>query len=173
MGFLRFAVLTFMMIETTLLAETQPFQMQANLLGVFQTAGARNYTGQLAWAPQFQLNEILGVRGELGVTLLKTVVGDLFPAANYEVLGQLSLSNLLVVEAGGGVATWIGEGGTFPIFSLDLTTRPLAAGAQFFVGYSHFAMKGRPAEEFKLGFRIGFSSEPNAEQNEPQLKTVD
>ncbi len=126
--------------------------IQINGIGVYQVAGGETYSAQAAWIPSIGLGGV-GLRGELGVTLLKNAASSRFFAFNYE--GFLTLPIIpavFTIEAGGGLATWSGNGGTHPILSLYAVTGFPGPIHRLFLGYSRFLMPNNNANEWKLGF---------------------
>lgn len=129
----------------------------------FQANGIRvsdpvntSYSGQVAWIPSLGFGGV-GLRGELGITMLKNVINENFFATNYELFLTLPIiPGVFTLEGGGGLSTWMGgNGGTHPIASGYVVTGIPGGINRIFFGYSRFLPSGANANEFKLG--LGFS----------------
>lgn len=128
---------------------------QAN--GIMVSSPAKtSYSGQVAWIPSLGFGGV-GLRGELGITMLKNVLNDSFFVTNYEAFLTIPfIPEVLTIEAGGGLQTWMGgNGGTHPIISGYIVTGVPGGIDRIFFGYSRWLPSGSHANEFKLG--IGFS----------------
>lgn len=140
-------------------AEGSPAKLLSFQLGgiaAYPVGGGQNhYSGQLAWTPLIQLGGI-GLRGELGATLFKNVLGSSFLVLNYEALLQLSLLPKIGLELGGGMQTWTkGNGGTAGVLSAGLTVGLLGTLDRIYATYSRFLL-GTDANEIKLGIGLVF-----------------
>jgi len=130
------------------------FQLDAILL--LQSGGSNALTGQVAWTPQFNIDKY-HLRGELGVSVPKNTLGDLFLAVNYELFFRSHVNNTVLLDLGGGAQTWTGATGvTQPILTAQLSRRydTRAVVDMIFVAYSYFFTTPR-IHTFKLG--IGFN----------------
>lgn len=109
-------------------------------------------SGQIAWTPGFSLG-FIGVRGELGLSLLKNPIGDSFTAINYEAYVQLSLLPILGLELGGGIMDWKSNGGSSGIYGVNLVLSLIGPLDRVYVGYSRFTL-GSGFNIFKAGLGI-------------------
>lgn len=75
-----------------------------------------------AWTPFVPLGDGYAVRGELGASLLKDSLGDLFVGVHSEVLGVIPvIPDAVAWEVGGGMVYWSGaNGGLNPLLSTGL-----------------------------------------------------
>lgn len=130
---------------------------EINGIAVMQAAGGSSFSGQLAWTPRVGLTDLIYGRGVLGATMLKRSLGGTFVVLNYEVRAGIPLFGALNFEAGGGLQTWVSNGGTGLVL-----TGALAYGTGWFDGtldriffsYSRFFLSGNGTNEFRLG--VGF-----------------
>lgn len=129
---------------------------QANGLAVTQSSGGQTFTGQLSWTPEVGIG-FLSVRGSVGAALMKSVLNEKFLATHYQGFLKLSFLGLAALEGGGGLETWVGNGGTYPIVSGNFAVEfpGLIFGInRVFAGYSHLFVTNNSTNQFKLG--IGF-----------------
>ena len=113
-------------------------------------------TGHLAWTPQVDV-ALFGIRGEIGATLLKDVLGSSFIATNYEVFLLVNLLPMLTVEGGGGLFTLRGAASnTDPILSVNFVIDLIGPLNQLFVGYSRYLVSGSNANIYRAGIGFGF-----------------
>ena len=131
------------------------FSFQVNGLGVYQT-GRHQYSGQLAWIPSISAGGV-GLRGEVGLTLLKNVAEENYLATNYEAFLTLPvIPTVLTLEGGGGLSTWLaGNGGTHPIASVYVVVGIPGAISRIYAAASRYFLEGNEANQLKLG--LGFS----------------
>lgn len=129
---------------------------QVNGLAVLPDVGDKHYSVQGAWIPGVDLGGV-GLRGELGATPLKNVLGNTFWQINYEGFLTIPLiPALLTLEGGGGLATVTGTGGTTkPILSGYLVVSVPGVLNRVYFGFSHLFVSGNPLNQLKLG--LGFS----------------
>ena len=128
---------------------------QVNGIGVYQTSGGKSYSLQGAWIPSLSAGGV-GLRGELGATLLKSAIDTRFFVVNLEAFLQLPIiPSLFSIEGGGGLETWMGgNGGTHPILSI-YAVFGLGIIERIYLGYSRFLLPGNNSNQWKLG--LGFS----------------
>jgi len=130
---------------------------QVQLIGLKQSDGGEVYSGEVDWIPELDFNDYFGVRGELGLALLKNTFGDRFLSTHYQLFPQLMIFGPLGIEAGFGFETWYGNGGNAPLVTGNLILKlgiPILTRISF--GYSRFFLSGDPANEYKLGVGITF-----------------
>jgi len=126
--------------------------MRGGALAVFQNGVGNSFSGHLAWTPTVDIG-LLGVRGELGVTLLKNTFGDKFLAFNYEGFLQFPVFPLVRCELGGGLKTWTNNGGTAVAIGGNLVFPTRGFFDLLYVGYSRFFL-GDGVNEVRAG--VGF-----------------
>ncbi len=130
------------------------FQLDGLLF--IQNGGSNCFTGQVAWTPIFKISRY-EMRGEFGLSVPKSLLGDLYIALNYELFFRTQLGKELRVDLGGGAETFTaGNGGTKPILTVQLSKLYdiKAPVNTIFVAYSaYFAT--RLTHIFKAG--IGFT----------------
>lgn len=87
------------------------------LVAFRQGSEALSFVG--AWTPFVALGDGFAVRGELGASLLKDSLGDLFLGVHTEVLGHIPvIPDAVAWEIGGGAVYWSGtNGGLNPLLS--------------------------------------------------------
>ena len=137
-------------------AEISFMEFQANGIGVTQAAGGNSYSGQLSWNPTVGMGPI-ALRGDLGLTLLKSTFDSKFTVIDYQLLLKYDLLGPISIEGGGGLETWVNNGGTHLVLSGNLVwgLKFLSIFDRIFAGYSRFFLSGNATNEFKLG--VGFS----------------
>ncbi len=116
-------------------------EFRAGVLGVYQGEVGSSYSVELAWAPRFDLG-LLTLRGDLGLTVLKNTFGDRFLVFNYEALLDISLLPLLSFEVGGGLQSWLGNGGSKPIATANLLFPFPGVIDEVYLGYSRLFLAG-------------------------------
>ena len=87
------------------------FEFRASQLSVFQSGGSL-FSGIFTWNPGFWITDHIGVRLSAGGSLLKSRVNKMYPGIEAALLGTLSLSDSLALEAGGGLQYWMDNGGS-------------------------------------------------------------
>jgi hypothetical protein len=129
-------------------------EFRANGYFAMQEGGGDTITGQISWNPTYSFGRV-SVRGNLGVGLLKGSFEDKFISINYQALAHVGVLGGFGVEAGGGMQTWMDNGGTHPIFSgnlvYDLKWMVLN---RVFAGYSYFLLPNNATQEIRLGIGI-------------------
>jgi hypothetical protein len=139
-------------------AELSIMEFSANGLYATQAAGGNSYTGQAAWNPTIGLGGV-DLRGNLGISYLKSSFDSHFAAFNYQAFLKLGVLPTISVEGGGGLETWVSNGGTHPILSGDVNFefpfKLLGVIDRIFAGYSRFFLTGNGTNEFRLG--VGFT----------------
>ena len=132
-------------------------QFQGNGYAATQTGGGNVFTGQASWNPTMNLG-VIDVRGNVGAALMKNGFDSKFVSFNYQVLANYSIFSSLSVEAGGGLQTWMSNGGTHPIFSGNAVwgfpTKLFGYFNRIFAGYSKFLLTGNSTDEFRLGVGV-------------------
>jgi len=139
-------------------AEISFFEFSANGLYASQSAGGNSTSGQVAWNPTMGIGG-LAIRGNLGVTYLKSSFDSHFAAFNYQAFLKWGVLPTVSIEGGGGLETWVDNGGSHPIITGDLNFEfPGKLFSLFdrnFAGYSRFFLTGNGTNEFRAG--VGFS----------------
>jgi hypothetical protein len=125
---------------------------QAGAIAVYSASGGPNWSGQIAWTPYFGIG-IIGIRGDVGITVLKDILGAYFLAANFEGLVSFPLFPMVAIEAGGGYHTWVGQGAGLAV-SAKLVLKIIPGLDRIYIGYSRFTF-GTGADEFRGG--LGFT----------------
>ncbi|MBL7716451.1 MAG: hypothetical protein JNL01_13380 [Bdellovibrionales bacterium] len=137
-------------------ASISMMNFQANGYGVFQEAGGNVFTGQVAWNPTMEMGSFK-LMGNVGAGLMKNAFDKLFPGFNAQVFLQKDLLGRVGVQVGGGIQTWLTNGGTHPIASGNLywglTNKWFGMVDKIFAGYSRFFMTNA-TDEFRLGIGI-------------------
>lgn len=130
-------------------------QFQGNAYLATQASGGNVISGQASWNPTVDL-AALYVRGSLGLAVLKNAFGGKFLSTHVQGLAGMSLFWNFSIEAGGGVQTWVSNGGTNPILTGHLVKNLSWFGSinRLFAGYSRYLLSGNTTSEFKLG--VGF-----------------
>jgi hypothetical protein len=137
-------------------AEVALSSFEANGIGVMQSSGGNSYSGQVSWNPTMGLGDF-SLRGDLGLTLLKSTFDSKFTAIDYQVFLKYNFLGPWAVEGGGGLQTWVGNAGTHPILSGNLVweTKFFSVCDRIFAGYSRYFLSSNGTNEYRLG--LGFS----------------
>ena len=119
---------------------SQIFAFQLNGIFLLQPGRGNSFTGQFSWTPQFKIDRY-EMRLDLGVSVPKNSLGDLFLSVNYELLFRTRVNPDTRLDIGGGAMTWTGYRGlTKPVASAQLSRfydiKSLVN--QIFLGYSLF-----------------------------------
>ncbi len=132
-------------------------QFQGNAYMATQKGGGNVISGQTSWNPTLEL-VALYVRGSLGLSVLKNAFGGKFLATHVQGLAGMDLFWNFSPEAGGGLQTWVGNGGTHPIITghlvKNLNSPWFGSVNRLFAGYSHYLLSGNTTSEIKLGVGI-------------------
>jgi hypothetical protein len=134
-------------------AEAKILSFQLGGIVALPDVGTNSVMAQAAWTPIFGLGP-LGLRGELGATLLDTGAGS-FVALNYEALLRMGLFPNVTLEAGGGLQTWAGNGGTSGVISAGLAFGLAGTLDRIYATYSRFLLGGG-ANMLKFGVGLSF-----------------
>ncbi len=116
-----------------------------------------------AWVPSWPLSNSFSLRGNLALSFLPKASGGYFAAPEYELYLSFWPIRYLALEGGAGAQTWVGFGGTRPLFSFDVVWRFRGGRDSFgelfdivdrlFVSYGAF-LDNQLVSELRLG--IGF-----------------
>lgn len=140
-------------------AQFSLLDFQANGYGAFQSQdSAKVYSGQLSWNPNFSLSSSLGLRANLGATLLKDNGDNRFLSSNYQLLVNFrEIVGQFGFDLGGGLQSWGSHGGTHPIMSANLVCdlSPMSFLNRVFIGASRYLLGDNATTEVRAG--IGFS----------------
>ena len=138
-------------------ADFQILEFSVNGVAATQSSGGNSYSGQAAWNPTIGLGGF-DLRGDLGVSLLKSTFDTTFAAFDYQVFLKWGVLPVLSVEGGGGLQTWVNNGGTSPIaggnLNLEFPGKLFTLFDRIFVGYSRYFLTGNGTNEFRLGLGI-------------------
>lgn len=124
-----------------------------NAIAAIQDPSSHSYSGQIAWIPTQSLGKGWGLRAELGLTVFVNRLKDPFPALNYELYVTRELF-AFSLEGGGGMSSWLGNGGTWPIVSAVLCSPGFWFFDGIWGGFSRFLLKKNEANEFRVGVRF-------------------
>jgi hypothetical protein len=129
------------------------FQLGANM-GVLDVMMSNSVGPQLGWSPYLHLSERLGVRGLFAVTVFNNASnsGSKFFAPEAQLLAALHLGKLLI-EAGGGMQTWVNQDVNSPMYTVQVSI-PFFVGERIYLGYSRLIASEARTSEFKFG--LGF-----------------
>jgi hypothetical protein len=134
-------------------AEVSMSQFQANGYAASQASGGNTISGQLSWNPELELGTI-ALRGNLGAAVLKGLFDNKFVAINYQALASYRGLSPFALEAGGGLQTWMKNGGTHPILSANVAYGLGGMINRLFIGYSRFLLTNNATNEFRAGLGI-------------------
>ena len=133
--------------------------------GIYVTQGANqnSTSAEAAWTPAFRINSSLAVRGNFGVAALRAndIYGNqtTFTMIDVEALFRYYLTPDWDLDIGGGIQTWVNQGGGNGVVSAnlgyDLTSPWLGFVDRLFDGYSD-AFQNVNANEFRAGFGLNF-----------------
>lgn len=127
-------------------------RLQISAIGIFQQTDSNYFSGEVAWAPTSDGNESFGLRADIAISLLKNRFGRPFIASHYEILAWQLLHKTWLVEGGGGVAVWHGNGGLSPQATLGLAYGVAETVDRIFFSYSRFFLPENVTHIFRLGF---------------------
>lgn len=134
------------------------FALQFSGLGVWQSGGS-SYSGMFAWAPQYNFTSELGLRANLGASILKSNASDYFTVLDYELLLNYTFITEWEVEVGGGAMTWVNRGGTRPAVSATYAYKPKEKLFDFvdsiFATYTRVFITDNAANLVRLGVAVG------------------
>jgi hypothetical protein len=125
-----------------------------------QGQGGQSISPEVSWNPIFWTpSGLFSMRGRLGLVLFKSDASQLFPALDYELRGDLSLSPSFFFEAGAGGQTWaISRGGTRPVGALTFgyvdPFPGLSALHALLFGYRFFPVPNFPTHELSIGIEV-------------------
>lgn len=142
------------------------FQVNA-LLAVYgsSTAGSRSGSSlapQVTWNPTFVLGSFVALRGDLGISLLKTSASngdtDTSLLLNAQALFQFALPGQYL-EIGGGVQSLSGAyGGTLPVGTVGLAfpVKQWAPLERIFGSYSYSSLASQSIHQIRFGVGVAF-----------------
>ena len=112
-----------------------------------------SYSVQAAWTPIFELGPV-GLRGEIGISPLKDVLGGSVLLTNFEALLQFGLAPKLGLEVGGGFQKF-GSGSLGGTLSGGLFIGLAGILDRIYATYSRY-LPGGGVNEIKAGLGIVF-----------------
>lgn len=133
-------------------ADVKILSFQAGGLAVLGGA-SDSYSVQAAWTPIFELGPV-GLRGEIGISPLKDVLGGSVLLTNFEALLQFGLAPKLGLEVGGGFQKF-GSGSLGGTLSGGLFIGLAGILDRIYATYSRY-LPGGGVNEIKAGLGIVF-----------------